>query len=66
LIHQKMVFAAEFATMGWIPARMLAARPCWHASSVDAGSVPHDLVMLAKAPLNRLMDTLPNTRAAIS
>jgi hypothetical protein len=60
LIHQQMVFPAEFAAISWVPASMLATSQCWHACSVDTGSVPHDLVMLAKAPQHRLMDTLPN------
>jgi hypothetical protein len=60
LIYRKMVFAAELATIGWVPARMSTASRRRHTGSVDAGSIPHDLVMLTKAPQNRLMDTLPN------
>jgi hypothetical protein len=61
LIHQQMVFAAEFAAITWVLAGMLATSRCWHACSVDAGSVPYDLIMLAKALQHRLMNTLPNT-----
>jgi hypothetical protein len=39
---------------------MLATERCWHASSVNAGSIPHDLVVLAEPTQDRLMDTLPN------
>ena len=60
LIHQKMVFAAELATIGWVPASMFTASRRRHTGSVNAGSIPHDLVMLTKAPQNRFMDTLPN------
>jgi hypothetical protein len=55
-----MVFAAEFVPLSWVPTGMLATSRCWHAGSVDASSIPHDLVMLAKTPQHRLMDTLPN------
>jgi hypothetical protein len=60
LIDQQMVFAAEFATITWIPAGLLATGRCRHACSVDAGSVPYDLVMLTKTLQHRLMDSLPN------
>jgi hypothetical protein len=42
-----MVFAAELATIGWISASMLATRRRGHAGSVNASSIPHDLVVLA-------------------
>jgi hypothetical protein len=45
-----MVFAAEFATIGWVSASMFATSQCWHTSSVASGSVPHDLVALAESP----------------
>jgi hypothetical protein len=60
LIHQKMVFAAKLATVSWVSAGMLAASRRWHAGSVNAGTIPHDLVVLTEAPQNCLMDTLPN------
>jgi hypothetical protein len=42
----------------------LYARPEWrrHASGVNAGPIPLDLVVLAKPSQYRLMDTLPNSR----
>lgn len=43
-----MMFAAELAAISWVSASMLATSRCWHASDVDTGSVPHDLVMLAE------------------
>jgi hypothetical protein len=55
-----MVFAAELATISRVSASMLATERCWHASSVNAGSIPHDLVVLAEPTQDRLMDTLPN------
>jgi hypothetical protein len=60
LIHQKMVFTAELATIGWVPAGMFTPSRRRHTGSVNARSIPHDLVMLTKAPQNSLMDTLPN------
>jgi hypothetical protein len=55
-----MVFAAEFAAIGWISARVLASSRCWHARSVNASSIPHDLVVLSEPSKNRLVDALPN------
>jgi hypothetical protein len=60
LIHEHMVFAAELATIGWISASMLATRRCWHAGSVNASSIPHDLVVLAQPSEHCLVDSLPN------
>jgi hypothetical protein len=45
-----MVFAAEFAAIGRVSTGVFAASRCWHASSVDAGPAPQDLVMLAEVP----------------
>lgn len=55
-----MVFAAEFTAIGWVSARVLASSRCWYARSVNASSIPHDLVVLSKPSKNRLVDTLPN------
>jgi hypothetical protein len=60
LIHQKMVFATELATIGWVRAGMFTASRRRHTGSVNAGSIPYDPVMLTKAPQNHFMDTLPN------
>jgi hypothetical protein len=55
-----MVFAAEFAAIGWVSACVLASSRCWYARSVNASSIPHDLVVLPEPSKNRLVDTLPN------
>jgi hypothetical protein len=55
-----MVFAAEFAAISWISARVLASSRCRYACSVNASSIPHDLVVLSEPSKNRLVDTLPN------
>jgi hypothetical protein len=60
LIYEQMVFAAELATIGRISARMLATRRRRHAGSVNASSIPHDLVVLAQPSEDRLVDALPN------
>lgn len=57
-----MVLAAELATISRASASMLANERCGHASSVNADSVPHDLVVLAEPTHDCLMDTLPNAR----
>jgi hypothetical protein len=54
-----MMFAAKLAPFSWISASVVPTGPWWHASSIDAGSVPHELVMLAEVPQHRAMDTLP-------
>jgi hypothetical protein len=56
-----MVFAAELAAISRVSASMFATIRCWYAGSVDAGSVPHDLVVLTEAPQDGLVDALPNT-----
>jgi hypothetical protein len=60
LIYEQMVFAAELATIGRISARMLATRRRRHAGSVNASSIPHDLVVLAQPSKDCLVDSLPN------
>lgn len=55
-----MVFAAEFTAISWVSACVLASSGCWYARSVNASSIPHDLVVLSKPSKNRLVDTLPN------
>jgi hypothetical protein len=62
LIHQQMVYAAEFAAISWILARVLASSRCWYACSVSASSIPHDLVVLSEPSKNRLVEALPNAR----
>jgi hypothetical protein len=56
-----MVFAAELAAISGISASMLATERCRHACSVNAGSIPHDLIVLAEPTQDCLMHTLPNT-----
>jgi hypothetical protein len=60
LIHQQMVFASEFAAIGWVSARVFASGRCRYACSVNASPIPHDLVVLSEPSQNRLVDTLPN------
>ena len=60
LIDQQMVFASEFAAIGRVSARVLASRRCRYACSVNASSIPHDLVVLSEPSKNRLVDALPN------
>jgi hypothetical protein len=55
-----MMFASEFAAIGWVSARVVASGRCRYAGSVNASSIPHDLVMLSEPSQNRLVDTLPN------
>jgi hypothetical protein len=59
LIHQQMVFAAEFAAIGWVSARVHASGSCRYACSVNTSSIPHDLVVLSEPSKYRLVDTLP-------
>jgi hypothetical protein len=54
------MFASEFAAIGWVSTRVLAPGRCRYACSVNAGSIPHDLVVLSEPSENRLVDTLPN------
>ena len=60
LIDKQMMFASEFAAIGWVSACVLAPGRCRYACSVNASSIPHDLVVLAEPSKNRLVDTLPN------
>jgi hypothetical protein len=55
-----MVFAAELATIGRVSARMLATRRSGHTGSVNASSIPHDLVVLTQLSEDCLVDALPN------
>ncbi len=55
-----MVFASEFAAIGRVSTRVLASGRCRYACSVNASSIPHDLVVLSEPSENRLVDTLPN------
>jgi hypothetical protein len=48
LIHQQMVFAAEFAAIGGVSTSMLASSRRRYTCSVNASSIPHDLVVLAE------------------
>jgi len=57
-----MVFAAEFASISWVPASMLAAQRSRDTGGVNAGSIPQDLVVLAEPLQDRLVNSLPNTR----
>ena len=57
-----MVFAAEFATIGRVTARMLATGRCRYASGINASSIPHDLVVLAEqdpSQARAIIDTWP-------
>jgi ferredoxin len=60
LIDQQMVFASEFTAIGRVSACVLASGRCRYACSVNASSIPHDLVVLAEPSKYRLVDTLPN------
>jgi hypothetical protein len=60
LIHKQMMFAAEFATIGRVSARMLPTRRGGHTGSVNASSIPHNLVVLAQPAEHCLVDALPN------
>jgi len=60
LIDQQMVFASEFAAIGWVSAYVVAPGRCRYACSVNASSIPHDLVVLSEPSKSRLVDTLPN------
>lgn len=55
-----MVFASEFAAIGWVSARVLASGRCRYACSVNASPITHDLVVLSEPSKNRLVGTLPN------
>ena len=55
-----MMFASEFAAIRWVSACVLATGVCRYACSVNASSIPHDLVVLSEPSQNRLADTLPN------
>jgi len=48
LIYEQMVFATELATISGISSRMLATRRGGHTGSVNASSIPHDLVVFAQ------------------
>jgi hypothetical protein len=61
LIDQQVVFASKFAAIGWVSACVLAPGRCRYACSVNASSIPHDLVVLSEPSKNRLVDTLPNS-----
>jgi hypothetical protein len=56
-----MMFAAELAAIGRIPASMLTTSRCRYARCINASSIPHDLVVLSEAPQDCLVDALPNT-----
>lgn len=43
LVHQHMVFAAEFATMGRLTARMVATCRCRYTSGVNPSSISNGL-----------------------
>lgn len=60
LIDQQIVFASEFAAIGWLSTCMLAAGRCRYACSVNASSIPHDLLVLSEPSKNRFVDTLPD------
>ena len=59
LIDQQMVLASEFAAISWVSAYVFAPGRCRYACSVNASSIPHDLVVLSKPSKNRLVDTRP-------
>lgn len=61
LIDEQMVFAAKLAAIGRVPASMLTTSRCRCARCINASSIPHDLVILSKAPRECLVDALPNT-----
>ena len=60
LIHEQMMFAAELATIGRVSTRMLAACRGRYAGSINASSIPRDLVVLSQSSQNSLVDALPN------
>jgi hypothetical protein len=60
LIYEQVVFAAELATISRISARVLTTRRGGYTGSVNASSIPHDLVVLAQPSKNCLVDALPN------
>jgi hypothetical protein len=60
LIHEQMMFAAEFATIGRVSARVIPTRRRGHTGSVNASSIPYDLVVLAQPSEHGLVDALPN------
>jgi len=55
------MFAAEFASISRVSASMLAPERRRYASSVNARSIPQDLVVFAEPAQYRFMNTLPNT-----
>ena len=55
-----MVFATEFAAIRWVSGCVLAASRSWYARSVNASSIPHDLVVLSESLKDHLVYTLPN------
>jgi hypothetical protein len=61
LIYEQVMFAAELAPISGISACMFATCRGGYAGSVNACSIPHDLVMLAQPPKDCLVDALPNT-----
>jgi hypothetical protein len=48
------------AAIGQISACVLAPGRCRYACSVNASSIPHNLVVLSEPSKNRFVDTLPN------
>ena len=60
LIYEQVVFAAELATISRISARLLATCTGRCTGSVNASSIPHDLVVLAQPSKNCLVDALPD------
>ena len=46
--------------IGRVSARMLTTRRGGHTGSVDACSIPHDLVVLAQLSEDRFVDALPD------
>lgn len=61
LIHNDVMCTAEFAFISRVSASMLAPERRGYANSVNARSIPQDLVMFAEAVQDRFMNTLPNT-----
>ncbi len=54
------MFAAELAMISRISARVLATRMGGYGGSVNANSIPHDLIVLAQPSKNFLLHALPN------
>ena len=55
------MFAAEFASISRVSTSMLAPERRRYASSVNARSIPQDLVVFAEPAQDCFMNTLPNT-----